>query len=556
MCNDKKSLHRRDFLKGLSTLGAGAMIPTPIEMLIKSMATGFIQKAEAASALAGDPRNYINVMLAGAPSRYVFDQWVRTNASDPALIANPMVATKYISSGGRATGLEYATFNYNGVMVPHMFSHSVASGDGSQRPLTDLLKNTLVIRGYGTGLDGHPFNAQQQQSPVGGISSIAGAAADYSKKYFEAVQWPDRGAYQAYTSMEGKALNKISGNSPLNSLMEGFGPAAAPAARNLRERNQAAFDKAAAVLKSYANSNNFGASSLNNNMDNAMALMKKGVKDIDGYWSQAVARYQTVIQNSMRASGLLGISDTALISSETSQWSVSTAANPTGLIISSNFDLRSAVTTMTPSTFMAQGFALAEYILKEGLGTSIELFAPDIPNLSLAPIGGASTLHNGVTDMHETGAMASLVICTAYYRGLAAAILELSRSLGETNWNNTVLQVMGDFSRMARSSGTGSDHGFTQMATSVYSGAITNGPFVVGNVRKTGVNANYGGSQGVAASIDGYNQAGPPTPIMAASTVAALLNIPKNPFENLAAPLVKLEGGQLKVQHNAKMKDE
>ncbi|MGZ6479972.1 MAG: twin-arginine translocation signal domain-containing protein, partial [Bdellovibrionales bacterium] len=161
-----------------------------------------------------------------------------------------------------------------------------------------------------------------------------------------------------------------------------------------------------------------------------------------------------------------------------------------------------------------------------------------------------------VLDMHDTGAMASLLICTAFYRGLAAAILELSRQLGSEKWGNTVLQVIGDFARSARSSGSGSDHGFNQMVTSVYSGAITNGPYVVGNILQevAGGGGGYGGSQGVGASIDGYNQKGMPTPTAAASTVAALLNLPKNPYENIAAPLAKLEGGQLKVMFPGKVK--
>lgn len=555
MGEDKKNLHRRDFLIGATSLGASALFPTPIEMLARTLTGSFIKKAEAA--IVGEPRNYVNVMMPGGPSRYVFDHWLRTSPSDPAVIPNPMVATRFLSTQGRATGAEYATFDFNGVLVPHMFSHSVASGDGSQRPLTDLLKNALVIRGYGSGLDGHPFNAQQQQAPVGGISSIAGCAADHSTKYFAAVQWPNRAEYQAYTSTEGKALNKISGLTPLSTLMEGFGPAAAPAARQLRERNQAAFERAAGVLNSYANSQNFGAGQLKTNVDNTLALLKKGVKGIDEYWAPALERYRTVIINSMRASGLVGITDAALISDESVLWNVGTDAG-TNFLVGKDFDLRTAISTMTPAAFMAEGFALTEYILKEGLATSVEIWAPQIPNVTLLRAGSATPgTFNVAHDMHETGAMTSLLICTAFFRGLAAAILELSRQLGDSGWSNTVVQVMGDFSRSARTNGSGSDHGFNQMVTSVYSGAITQGPYVVGNIRRSGLNdSTFIGTQGVASSIEGYNQKGMPTPTMAASTVTALLNVEKNPFENIAAPLVKLENGQLKVQHPARLKDE
>jgi len=552
MSHNPKHIHRRGFLAGAGAFGMATFL-NPAELLLRTMTADFISKAEAGT-LDAAPRNYVNVMLMGAPSRYVFDQWLRTSDADPGIVFNPMVATRYTASGGRAGGVEYATFKYNNVLVPHMFSHNVASGNGTQRPLTDLLNNMLVIRGYGSNLDGHPLNAQLQQAPVGGLSSISGCAADVSQKYFQAVQWPERGTYHAYTSMQGKALNKISGTTPLNSLLEGFGPAVNKAARNLRERNQETFDKAAAVLKNYTGG--FGAGSLNGNLDNALALMKKGIAGVDSYWNPAVTRYRTLIQDSMRASGLLGISDNALISDESRLWGVHLTDGSTP-VLSKDLDLRNAMATVNAATSLAEGFALVEYILKEDLGSAVEIATAEIPNITFARPGVSGTSPITLTmDMHETGAMTSLLICTAFYRGLAAAILELSRQLGTEKWGNTVLQVMGDFGRRARSNGSGSDHGFNQMVTSVYSGAITNGPFVVGNILQTPPTADggYGGSQGVGTGIDGYNQKGVPTPAAAASTVAALLSLPKNPFENIAAPLVKLESGQMNVMFPGKVK--
>jgi len=225
-------------------------------------------------------------------------------------------------------------------------------------------------------------------------------------------------------------------------------------------------------------------------------------------------------------------------------------------IASKDFDFRNSITTLNPITNLAEAFALTEYILKEGLGTSIEVASTDMQGLTMMAAGTSNQQSiAAISDMHETGAMASLLICTAYFRGLSAAILELSRQLGESKWSETVLQVMSDFGRIARTNASGADHGYNQMVTSVFSGAIQQGPFVVGNVLRQGANGDYAGSQGLAASIDGYNQKGAPTPVMAASTVAALLNLHKNPYENVAAPLVQLQNGQLKVLYPAKMKD-
>jgi|GEM_PF-1257538 Protein of unknown function (DUF1501). len=559
----KTNQSRRDFLSNASLMGASAMVPAPFERLLDLMTRGFISKAQADAAGATTSRNYIGILMAGAPSRYVFDHWMRTNASDPQMQFNPMVATKYINSGGVAGGLEYSTFNYKNVLVPHMFSHSVFKGDGSKRPLTDYLNNMLVIRGFASGLDGHQFNANLQQSPVGGTSSLTGLAADYSQKTFEAIQWPDRGSYRSYTSSKSKALNIVSGGQPIHNLLAGFGNPSPglEAARNLKNRQRAAFDLAQDRLKTYIKSDSLGASNLGLNLSNASTLMKKGVGSLDSYWGPAFARYKYVIEASMRESGLAGISDMALISAQNAQWNVHVASGNRGLTLSSGADLRTSIASMVAADFLAEGLALAEYVLKENLVSSIDLMAGNFNNLALLEAGtGALAIHTMITDMHETGCFPSVILNTAYYRGLTAGLLELADQLKKTTvngtdvWSNTVVQVLSDFGRSARSAGSGSDHGFNQLVTSVFSGAVQNGPFVVGNIRVSGNDpAVYAGTQGVAQAIDGYNQSGQPTPVMAASTVAELLNVTKNPYENLAAPLVDLNGSTLTVKHAAKL---
>lgn len=543
-----------------TALAAEALFPTPFERLLNVLSSGFIAKAQAEATGIEGSRNFVNILMHGAPLRYTFDAWMRTSSSDAMLEFNPMVATRFLNSGGRVSGVEYGTFTYNGKLVPHMFSHNVMTSAGAV-PLTRLLDNMLVIRGYGTGFDGHQFNSVVQQAPVGGISSLMGLAADYSKKTFEAVEWPNRGAAGSFSSLQGKALCKLN-SPPLNSLLEGFGgpQGGRVKGRSLKDRNQEAFELARARLKAYAQSDFVGASIVGKNLDNASALMKKGIGDIGGYWNAAVARYKSVIEASMRQQGLVGINDIPLISDEGGFWKVHVADGNRGLVVSKDFDMREATKTMTAPGSLAEGLALAEYVLKEGLVTALNLQMGDLTNISLKEKGQASVVsHTGIKDMHETGAISGVLLTTAYYRGLSAGILELSNQLkaasagGKDLWSETVVQLISEFSRTARSNGGGSDHGYNQMVTSCFSGAIKSGPFVVGNIYKSGHNASYGGSQGRAAPIDGYNQAGMPTPTMAASTVASLLRVPKNPYENLAAPLVRLIGDNLVVEKPAKV---
>jgi hypothetical protein len=207
---------------------------------------------------------------------------------------------------------------------------------------------------------------------------------------------------------------------------------------------------------------------------------------------------------------------------------------------------------------LAEGFALTEYVLKEGLVTSVELELGSLGQITLKE-NGAELKQGIINDMHLTGSISGVLLTTSFYRGIAAAILELADQLKATKingtdlWSETVFQITSDFGRSARTDGAGSDHGFNQMVTSVYSGIIKE-PLVIGNIKQNGINNNYTGTQGLAAPIDNYNQAGSPTPLMPASTVANLLRVPKNPFQNLAAPLASESNGQVVLASNAKGK--
>lgn len=552
---------RREILAAGGITATGLFVAqSPVERVLNALSESFVKRAQAEASGVEGVRNYLNVIMAGAPSRYVFDHWLRTNNSDPAAQFNVMTATKYYNSGGRAGGLTGEYFQYRDLLVPHMFSHSVHSSKGA-RPLTDLLNNMLVIRGYGTGFDGHPFNATAQQAPVGGVASILGLAADHSAKTFEAVQFPDRGDYGSFASMHGKALNKL-GSPPVTTLMEGFGAPAASRSkgRDLKNRNRAAYEEAQARLKAYARSDYAGSEIIGKNLQNAAALMAKGVTDVDAFWGPAVNRYKSVIETSMRQSGLAGISDLALISNHDHTWRLHVASGNRGLVLSNDYDLRSGLAGMGAPYLLAESLALAEYTLTRGLVTSLDLWAGESVGILLKEVGsGAAVAHHVIHDMHESGASAGLLYSTAYYRGLAAGLLELIDILkanqvgGKDIWSETVIQLISDFGRSARSDGSGSDHGFNQMVTSVYSGAFTNGPFVVGNISTSGSSATYAGTQGVGVAIDGYNQAGRPTPVAAASTVAELLRVPENPYKNLAAPLVSLRDSSLSYRFKGKL---
>ena len=557
----ENKISRRGFIATGAVASATTLIPSPFERLLNIISNGVIKQAQAEASGNAEPRNYINLLLAGGPSRYSFDAFMRISEADPQLEFNPMVTTKFTNSGGKVSGVEYSTFKYNGILVPHFFSHQVFKSSGARRPLSDLLQNMLVVRGFGSGFDGHAFNATVQQAPTGGVSSLTGLAADYSNATFEAVEWPDRGGYGSFYSVKGKALNKVGGQ-PLMSLLEGFGRPAAGREQgpSVKDRNREAYELAQAKLKAYAHSEFAGSQVVAKNLSNATALMKKGTGNIESYWKTAVARYRAVVEASLRETGLLGISDLPLISDGGNFWGVHVADGNRKLVLSSDFDFRESIKTMTAPDSLCEGLAMAEYVLKEGLVGAFNFHIGDPANLTLKDAAnGELNLHVAIKDMHETAAIPSLLIMNSYYRAIAAGLLELIDQLKSTKknntdlWSETVVQIISEFNRSARSNGSGSDHGFNQMVTSAFSGAIKNGPFVVGNISRAGHNEGYLGTQGIGAEIEDYNQKGRPTPAMAASSIAALLRVHKNPYQNIAAPLVEFNGDQLRALKVAKI---
>lgn len=542
---------RRSFLTHLGIGGAGLFL-TPYERFANSLVESFIKKAYAEDANQIPSRYYVNVFFPGGPARFVFDHWMRTANSDPMMNFNPMVATAYTSAGGRVTGTEYKTMNYNGVLVPHLFSQSVNTSMGNFN-LSQFLNHMLVMRGFASGLDGHIFNLTTQMAPVGGISSMSALGADISKRPFEVVQFPNRGGYHKFDSQKGKAINVLNGETPLKTLFEGLLPSAGELQRasSLKARNIAAYERAQSQLKALSQMDSTGSKTLKASLENARVLLKKGVGDIDSYWTTSVNRYRNIINAAVRTTNIPGISDQAIIP---------VAGNPNWVYnlrgsqpdLHPDQDLRSAIPGLSIGG-LAENLALAEFMIRGDYASSAEVHMDaGLNGVNIRSAAGGMVSGSHEPDMHSTGSMPALLMMNCFYRGVLAGVAEFSQrlqsqrtSLGTNAWEDTVMHFVGDFTRIARLDGAGSDHGFHQLGTSAISGSFANGPFVTGNILKGDANGYYGGTVGTATQIDNYNIKGAPGPVFASSQIAELLRIPDNPFKNLANPVVKLSGSTL-----------
>jgi len=542
---------RRRLLTHLGIGGAGLFL-TPYERFANGLIDSFIKKAYAEEVNQTPSRYYVNVFFPGGPARFVFDHWMRTSSSDPAMNYNPMVATAYTSAGGRVTGTEYRTMNQNGVLVPHLFSQSVNTSSGAVN-LSDILRHMLVMRGFASGLDGHIFNLTTQMAPIGGISSMSALGADISKRPFEVVQFPNRGGYHKFDSQKGKAINILGGSTPLKTLFEGLMPSAGELQRasNLKARNIAAYERAQYQLKALSQADSTGSKTLKASLENARVLLKKGVGDIDSYWNEAVARYTNTVNAAVRTTNIPGISDQAIIPvANNLNWIYNLRGSQPDL--HPDQDLRSVIPGLSIGG-IAENLALAEFMIRGDYASSAEVHMDaGLNGVTIKNAAGNMVSGSHEPDMHTTGSFPALLMMNCFYRGVLAGVLELKQSLqaqqtslGTNAWEETVMHFVGDFTRVARLDGAGSDHGFHQLGTSVISGAFENGPFVTGNILKGASNGYYGGTVGTATQIEDYNIKGIPGPVFASSQIAELLRLHENPFRNLANPVVKLEGSNL-----------
>jgi hypothetical protein len=527
---------RRGFLKGGSAAAlAGAYaFGTPHSMLAGAMIKNLLRSAQAEAADLISSRYYVNLMLFGGPLRFGFDHWLRTSTSEPNLVFSPTAATSfaYNSTTRVISGGEYRTFDYNGVQVPQLFAGLSAADQAT------FLGSFLVIRGYGSGMDGHPNNSALQMLPLPGQPSISGLLADHSNKNFQAVQSPARGSGSKFVSANSVGLNVL-GTNPLPDLLAPV--AASNSLRTLRKNNAAAFGN----LRSILNSLTVETQALKiakSSVDNTLSLLQGNFANYAVEWTPLVAQYKAAIEAGVRSTSLPGINTTLDGSQRIQMISDASLAyqidgNPNRNPIANGNDVTSCMDIATINNLAGQ-LALADYCIRNDLSSAIEISNGSLDAIRLA-VGSGST-QSQVHDCHQGGTPVTTYMSMMHLNGILAGLLLLqSRLQTAGKWSDTVVHITADFDRSINMAGTRLDHGFNQMISSVFSGVISGGPYVVGNVYNQAAAGEP--SMGVAAPISGYaGGTSAPGATMMASTVSQLLGVNSNPWKNVAPSLISL----------------
>lgn len=524
----KQEMHRRQALQILGAASVAPLFRNPISMLIESMVQGLIQEARAETAGKPLPRNLIVFYMTGGAPRWAFDQ-----SHDPYKLNEDNGGNKQVISGFRdgKAQLVKKEFNFGlgrTLYLPPIWGSSIVPSSGKSIPMSDMLRNAMVIQGVNMLSDGHVSNAAALVMPNPNGLSYSGMIADASPAEIAAIALPKAQIAHKAASGSGLAIVHDFGD-PLARLLSPL--QRQPADANFLSRRDAldvAMKSALKKLGTFASSTDPAALALFSAQGKAERMLKRSLGDLSAVYSTLLKKYQAVARRAYDESrtGVAGVTDQPIagsaFSAEERKFAKDSFAEHEDLrdIISSRFEIES----------LPENFAIAEYMILNGFSQYVSAFMGNVLFAQRAP--GVFDIPNG--DEHEVGAVVSLIINNARYRAFYACLAELTDQLKAKGiWNDSVILIGSEFNRDPRPAGDGSDHGWRGNVYTLLSGAI-DGPLYVGNTSTA-----YGsaaptrvGAGSIDSIVRGY----------VASTVSTLARI-QSPSGNNSSFLTTTQGG-------------
>jgi hypothetical protein len=526
-----------DMLKGSAIVGSSM----PLSLFVDSIFRKALAQEETVN-----PRRLISFQAAQAPARWSYDMFLTPYMTDQELAAfdpgNQMIRTKFTGSSGRNDELVYSTVRLHGINAPAMWAFDVPRAGGGDRPQADLLLNMLSLQGINTTNAGHDISRRLHFLPAGASQSVGALSSDYTPFPLGTL---GAAANYMHLSKFGKSPlvpGSLSGNY-LDQLLRPFilslassrlDSSSASATSNYQRLNR--------ILDSYAKQIDDRALSSIANKSNAHELMLDGFGDLAAIWTSRTAVYNDLIRRALTQTTVFpGFNDKPLgpadIASRSLVWAMNTPAN-----VVKYDDVNEMFNVATLTTSLAGVFTVAEYLTLNDLSSSVCMSIGALSGMKVT--SGKNTDSSSSFDEHNTGAGASLISNFWFNRALSACLLELTDRLkaktvngtNKTYFEESVIEVHGDFQRSARGDGSGSDHGSIGKSVMYLSGAI-DGPYVIGALGRAPSTAGAPGSWGQGA-IDPVLGKQVTNAEMAATT-ANLLRVP-SPFTT-ASPMALLQ---------------
>jgi hypothetical protein len=568
MTDSKKKLSRRDFLQqGFASTAA----ISPLSMFLSNVFVDYMSKATAhAQGVApAQLMSMFNFYMTGGPARWMWDLPLSNQATED--LGNPMLITKYGGGLNGAPGVYKSTL-INNLYLPWFWSGRLPTSDGGSVPSSELARHMFMIRGIELASDGHGLNANKLLAPIPG-PNLPGLVADKSNRPVPSIGLTGTSSY--FNSAKGLShLIAPAGSSLLSSAMAPFQQTSSKGLlindlslglpNGVTSPTEDIFDNFFQAMSQNAGSLQRFMPTTYKDRFNAKVLMKRNYAALSADYTTLQAKYQSLITRALMSTEndlkIIGIDDQPIPGDKDNSHFTMTVRNDSQDILAaddkpiySGADLRLIFTNQTEVVNLVDTFILAEYMLVNQLSQTVSGFLTGRLNkLSLDSVHVNTTsgqirhqnlLGDFWIDQHEDGAAIPLMINTRYFKAISACLFELISVLKAQNmFNETMINLVSEFTRMPYANGVGTGHGYKGAPFSFLNGKI-DGVISIGNIgfEKQGETVlTERGLWGAAAPTIGTRTINAGN---IASTVAAIVGV-KSPSPNNMA-VAKIEDGAI-----------
>ncbi len=515
---------RRQFLS-MSGLAAVYLAQTnPYNMFFRALSDSLINQANAA-ALGITSKNYLAVLFGGAPPRWTWDSFLCPSgnmANDfikNGSVHNFLPDNTYSADNSKA---EYRVEPVNGlysnpakvIYMSPLWNRTIPTSDGNAVAMRELLKNAVLIRGVNMGQDkGHTQGTSLLVHPEATAPSLSGIVGDHHPHSY--IKATALGAYNAYSFLQPTYGGHLSANgtgivmtrdnlnltptgNPFAGLLSPFKEAAATIPHSEKMGKMKPYmEDAMSELKRFSSLNYPGSDALYKAGSTIEELALKNLSSIGAEYPGTVARYRNLITRS---------------------------AEPLANIIPGNDygSYRGSTPGFSYHGLAAQ-FAMAELLFLHDLSFNVTISITQGQDIAVNSINN----YRSKIDEHSgSDRQQSVINFSCLYRAMAACIYEFKTRIGNSKWENTVVQVGAEYDRAPDNTGAGTDHAANANMYTFFSGAIQE-PILIGNILKNGSSREkYKGTWGASAPtlVRGVERV--LSPQMGVSTAAMLLGIP------------------------------
>jgi len=533
----EKTLHRRKFLKSFAGWGgAGMMGYSAAASALHMMVHGAFSKIYANS-ISSEPRNLFELYLQGGfPAQFLYLP-LRPNAGD-LYVHNTNNSNNWVSGAPVYTTAPVTAAGVT-LHLPFIWAQTIpraASRGGGFVPMSNLLTNTMMARGFWNPFDSHEIGSIQISRPSVTAPSIAGMLIDQidgSRSPIPAVAGEHdlAGAtFYSRTKARKVARYRRSDNflNPIATIMDPFrANAGMLGLLDKKDQFSALFNDALSAVAQDARRLDPGSESILSSLSGAEALFRRNFGNLTDVYNSLYAKYMGLMN---------ACSVQAYLSSAISPIASSPYRSGETLGVIATTDLRTIVQPNSHIGYMASAFALGEFLITNNLSKAVTVYAEGTNGLQFTAVrDGVTTIHQGIpNDQHGYGVAATIPSNNFYARCVAACTYEMSLALKDVNlFDSTVMKVGSDFPRSPSNDGSGSDHAWSANGFMLTSGAIKK-PSVIGNIARSpyaapsnpalrsyigtwgeGSTHNHEGSNGTYLNLGHY-----------ASSICTALNIP------------------------------